>query len=317
MAKSASSNKRPRRLGRGLSSLIETPVQVGETEIEQTPEVVAAQDVAPASETTGGLHMVAVGELEPNPHQPRSEMDEAALKVLADSISGRGVMQPIVVRRGSGGAGYQIVAGERRWRAAQLAGLDRVPVVIHELSDEESAEWALVENLQREDLNPIERGRAFQALAEGFGLSQADIAARVGIDRSSVANLMRLLELEPSILRLISAGSLSAGHGKALLGMPPGSGREQYAKVAAAQHLSVRRIEADARQSAKTVTESKKVESGHEVENSQLAKQLSEQLGTRVHVRTNASRNRGTLTIAFYDVEQFEGLMDRLGLQLD
>jgi ParB family chromosome partitioning protein len=265
--------------------------------------------------------MIPVREIQPNPHQPRQAFDPVALERLAESIKRSGMMQPVIVRPATGGAGaYKLIAGERRWRAAKMAGLIEVPAVVRNLSDEECAEWALVENVQREDLNAMEKAWAFRALAERFGLTHAQIADRVGLDRSSVANLIRLNDLEEAIKQLIASGRLNAGHGKALLAAPAGAGRAQLAEQAADESWTVRRLEraavallagmSDSTRSSGTVGLSPARAARLDLE-----KQLSEHLGTKVTIVTDRGGQRGKMTIEFYGLDHFDGLVARMGFR--
>lgn len=234
-------------------------------------------------------------------------------------------MQPLVVRRAAaknpdGDAMWELVAGERRWRAARLAGLAEIPAVVAEIDDRAAAEWAIIENVQREDLNPIERGAAFRNLASTFGLTQAQIAERVGIDRSSVANLMRLCDLEPEIRDAIASGALDIGHGKVLLGMPAGAARAGLAERASRENWTVRRLERWVRLAEQGIegtalanAESAAVTGSASL--TDLERQLGDHLGTRVRISTDSSRTRGRVAIEFYSLEQFDGLMERLGFQ--
>ncbi len=219
------------------------------------------------------------------------------------------MMQPVLLRRR--GAGFELVAGERRWRAAQQAGLAQVPAIVRELTDEESAQFALVENVQREDLNPMERAFAFRALADRFGLTQAQIAERVGIDRSSVANLQRLLELEPEIQGMIERGEISGGHGKALLAAAPGRGRIELAARAAAEGWNVRRLE----QAAKPRGGATPAPASRLASVIDLEKQLGEHLGTKVSIRSDRTGKRGRIEVEFYGLDHFDGLMAKFGFQ--
>lgn len=207
-------------LGRGLSALI--------PEEEGGPEA--------------GFFLCPVDEIRPNPYQMRRHPDNERLAGLAASIAEKGLLEPIVVRKPQAGAGYELIAGERRWRAAIMAGLKAVPALVRDAGDGESLELALIENIQREDLNPIEEALAYRRLAEEFGLSQADIARRTGKDRSTVANAMRLLKLPAPIQEAIQSGKLSAGHARAILALPAG---EQLAAAEAilAGGLTVREAE--------------------------------------------------------------------------
>jgi ParB family chromosome partitioning protein len=231
-------------------------------------------------------------------------------------------MQPVVVRpRSGGGGGYELIAGERRWRAAQRAGLVEIPALVREVADEQAAEWGLVENVQREDLNAMERAWALKGLGEKFGLSQTELAERVGLERSTVANLMRLTELEPEIAELIVKGRLSAGHGKALLSVPPGPRRVQLAREAAERSdLTVREIEVKARAVAAEaralsrgpVDEAK---AARQAGLRDLERQISEHLGTKAYITTDRAGKKGRLTIEFYGIDHFQGVIARMGIR--
>jgi ParB family transcriptional regulator, chromosome partitioning protein len=225
------------RLGRGLSTLLgDGPVP--------TPAAPGAH--APVPVMTDGLMVIAVDRIRPNAAQPRKRIDDAALAALAESIASTGLIQPIAVRD-LGAGEFEVIAGERRWRAAQAAGLTAVPAVVRDADERQRLEVGLVENLVREDLDPIETAQALAALVEDFGQSQADVARTVGRSRSSVANLIRLLELPDDVQAMLVSGVLTEGHGRAIL-MADGAGRRRaVAKTAAAQALSVRATEALAR----------------------------------------------------------------------
>lgn len=256
-------------------------------------------------------------------------MDEASLAKLAASIKAAGVMQPIAVRPASAtagasddGAAWEIVAGERRWRAAKLAGLSVIPAVVSSLSDRDAAEWGMVENLQREDLNTMDRAWGLKNLVEAFGLQHAEVAERVGLDRSSVSNLIRLTELEVSIQDLLREGSLGLGHGKALLSSESGPAREKLAKAAASQKWSVRRLERATGGAATAAvpsgvggaSASDPLRADAAIRD--LERQLSEHLGTKVRIVTGASRTKGRVLLDFYSLEHFDGLMSLMGVEL-
>ncbi|MCA9278171.1 MAG: ParB/RepB/Spo0J family partition protein [Phycisphaeraceae bacterium] len=263
------------------------------------------------------IEMINVEVIAPSPYQPRRKMDEAGLVGLAASIRRSGMMQPVLVRpiaNENGGAAYELVAGERRWRAAVRAGLLRVPALVRHLSNEEAAEQSLVENVQREDLPPMDRAWALRRMAEQFGLTQTELADRVGLERSSVANLQRLTELEPELQEHIDAGSLSTGHGKALLSCEPGKRRIELGKQAAEAGWSVRKLEQMVKSSTSQVsTRSPATTPVRPAVHQEIEKKLAEHLGTRVRLRTDKAGKRGTLTMDFYDLDHFEGLMQRLG----
>jgi ParB family transcriptional regulator, chromosome partitioning protein len=216
----------PSRLGRGLAALL------GE----------ASAEPVTTSVTDGGLLRIAVGAIAPNPDQPRRHMDTASLDALTDSIRSSGLVQPIVVRPLGAGA-YEIIAGERRWRAARAAGLAEIPALVREADDRERLEFGLIENVVREDLNPLEVARACALLLEDFGLTQGALAERIGRSRPAVSNLLRLLELPESVQALVISGKLTEGHARAIL-MADGAGaRRRLAEAVVAEGLSVRQTE--------------------------------------------------------------------------
>ncbi|CAG0961918.1 putative chromosome-partitioning protein ParB [Phycisphaerales bacterium] len=326
-AVSPNETTKPRRLGRGLSSLLNIPAPVDVPAAPHSRLPSAAAELKSAHQQVVGdalsdLTQVRVDSIVASPFQPRQSMDEGSLQRLADSIRRSGVLQPILVRPASGG-GYELVAGERRWRAARLAGLERLPALVRELSDEQAAEHALVENVQRDDLNPMDRAWALKSLGERFALSHSQLAERVGLERSSVANLIRLTELEPEIAGLISSGRLSAGHGKALLGAPSGSGRITLAKKATDDEMSVRALErliqAGGSLGATAGTKGRlPVDPKDEARLAVLAdlqRQIGQQLGTKVSIGTDRRGKRGRIVLEFYGLDHFDSLMSRLGVK--
>lgn len=206
----------------------------------------AILSVAPSEGVEPELRDLAVEVIEPNQRQPRRDFDENALVALAESIRARGVLQPVLVRPKAGGR-YELVAGERRWRAATLAGLETVPAVVRSQDDAESLELALIENMAREDLNPLEEARAVAALVEELGLSREEVGRRVGRSRVAVSNLLRLLDLPDDVLELLASGALTEGHGRAVLLAPDHGERRRLAQEAAANGWSVRELEDRAR----------------------------------------------------------------------
>jgi len=334
MASAGRPNRAKPRLGRGLSSLMGEPVEVRPTPAEPIVEAKPAlpRDGSDANKTqiSGAgerdtMRRIALDAIVPSRHQPRKSFDDKALAELAASIRSSGLMQPVAVRpleRGAdapGGAAWELVAGERRWRAARIAGLDTIPALVVDLSDEESAAWAVVENLQREDLNPIETGEALRALQRDHGLTQTEIAERVGLDRSSVANLIRLTELPAGARDLVAAGALTAGHAKVLLSAPERV-RESLAKRASEQGWSVRRLEQAARAAQQgggdlSLAEGMSQKSSHSTSAAQadLEKRLGEHLGSRVHIQTRAGGKKGRIVIEFYDLDHFDGLLSKFG----
>ncbi|MAO22543.1 MAG: hypothetical protein CMJ25_17490 [Phycisphaerae bacterium] len=322
------------RLGRGLGALIEqgqTPSvsidleqgsSVSETKQKANTEDLPSSQVQEVDDRQLVLE-IAVGDIVPNPHQPRRVFDEQALSALAESITAHGLMQPIVVRRS--GDVYELVAGERRWRAAKLAGLGTVRALLSEADDERSAELALIENIQRADLNPIERGMGFAQLIERFGMTQQQLAERMGMSRPAVANLMRLLELDASLQELVARGDLSVGHAKVLLSCQDESRRNKLAEECIVEGWTVRlleqrvneaNIEDQVSEHVPNKTETPERGRLHTVLRD-MERRMSEQLGTRVMLKTNAQGSKGRVVIEFYDLDQFDGLLARMGVQSD
>ncbi len=300
--------KRPKRLGKGLSALVQSaPVQVP-TSAEPEP----SSENTTSTQDQAGLIQVAVGDITPSPYQPRQSFDETELEQLAQSIRQAGLIQPIVVRNTKHYTNsYELVAGERRWRAARLAGLTELPAIVVALSEHEAAQWALIENLQRKDLNAMERANALRGLCEQFGLSHQEAAERVGLDRSTVANLIRVTELAEPIQSLLAAGSLTIGHGKALLAIPDLDHRLKLAERASSENWSVRRLEQSGRKQPESdAAPNARVASPTLVD---LERRLSEHLGTRVRISTTRDGTRGKVSLEFYSLDHFDGLLTKFG----
>lgn len=273
-------------LGRGLSALL------GDAAV-QVPSVATVQ--------------LRLSEIEPNQSQPRKHFDDSALAELAESIRLHGVLTPLLVRRLPSGA-YQIIAGERRWRAARMAGLTVLPAVVHEADDRMATELALIENLQREDLNPLEIAEGYHALVEEYGLTQEEVAQRVGRSRPAVANALRLLALPLPVLDMLVEGSLTEGHARTLLALPGRREQEAAAAKMAEGGLSVRQAEAY----VKTLLERQKDEPPREKINylADHEKALSERWGRKITIASG--RKKGSLTLEFYDADDLEALIARL-----
>lgn len=251
-----------------------------------------------------------VAEIEPNRDQPRKNFSDEAITALADSIREHGMLQPILVRPISAG-GYQIVAGERRWRAARMLGLDEVPVNIRELTDIEAMQIALIENLQRENLNPIEEALGYKELIENFGMTQEKVAKTVGRSRSAVANAVRLLALPERVQKMLESGELSAGHAKALLGFENEELLIATAIKAADGGLTVRQVERAAQKSLDD-EENEEKKSDRHIDNYFIEMELSlnERLGRKVKV--DYGKNKGVLVLEFYDKEDLAAIADKL-----
>ena len=290
-------------LGRGLGALIrEAEPQVAQTEAREPSQT------HPATVTTG-LQQIDIDLIEPSPFQPRTHFREEALAELAQSIQSTGIIQPLVLR--PIGSRFQLLAGERRWRAAQRAGLSRVPAVIRQVSDEAALEITLVENIQREDLNPVEEARAFERMMNEFHLTQEDVATRTGKDRATVANAVRLLRLEKNVLDLIEEGRISAGHGRALLAISDAKLRSALALRASRGGLTVRQIE---RLGSRRSQAPASAEAAPQLDPNTRAAldELQQALGTRVTLRQPTKNRPGELIIEYYDNGQLNGIYDRL-----
>ena len=251
-----------------------------------------------------------VQKIEPNPLQPRKLFEEDELQELADSISQHGLIQPITVRKGEKGF-YQIIAGERRWRAARMAGLRSVPVVVIEADDRKAAELAMIENLQREDLNPMEEARGYQALVQQYHMTQEEAAQRVGKSRPAVANALRLLELDPQVQQLVTEGKLSAGHGRALVPLSPALQRKA-AETVIQSGLSVRQTEALAKRLSAGKRTPKPAAPGQVDYAAAAQKELSSALGRKVRIVTG--RNKGRIELEYYGIDDLNDLLEALAL---
>jgi ParB family chromosome partitioning protein len=267
------------------------------------------QDVVVDATGRPGVQEVPIGQIEPNPFQPRNRFDEESLAGLTASIRELGILQPILVRE-IGPDHYALIAGERRWRAAKRAGLQFIPIIIRDVSDALTLQHALVENLHRDDLNPLEEAAAYQQLIEDFNMTQEAVAHRVGKSRSAVANLLRLFQLPPQVQRLIADGQISAGHAKALLGTPDRSFQEALARRVASEGLTVRETEEAVRQRASAGNRSPAPAAptpGSHLRAPgllELEELLADQLDTRVKI--DLGPKRGRVVIEFADLEDLE-----------
>lgn len=311
-----------RKLGKGLGALL------GESRREE-PLVAPREAVTSAGGDTGsnsadvtvqterradGLANLAISDIEPHPDQPRRQFDEEALAELAASIASRGVIQPIIVRRMPSGK-YQLVAGERRWRAAQKAQLHEIPALIRDLDERDVMALALIENIQREDLNPVEEARAYQRLAEFEDMTQAEIADLVEKSRSHVANLQRLLALPERVLDHLEAGRLDMGHGRALIGLDDAA---ELAERAVAKKLSVREVEKLARKSRNGGDTPARRQArpprdpAQDADIAAVQNHLEEYLGLPVKIATDADPSAGTVTVRFRTLDQLDLICQRL-----
>lgn len=282
-----------RGLGKGLQALL--------PEAEGTPDE--------------GVREIEVALVRPNPFQPRKEFDREKLQELASSIREHGVVQPIVVR--AKGEGFEIVAGERRWRASRLAGMKSIPAVVRDFTETQVLEIALIENLQREDLNPLEEAQAFKRLIEEFGLTQEDLAGRLGKSRPQIANTLRLLNLPESVQQLLTSGGISMGHAKVLLSVEGADGQERLAAQIEERKLSVREAETLLKKETSRLAQQErggKARGGRKPSRdpgvTSLEGQLAERFGTVVRIVRGESKGR--IEISFYNDEDLQRLVDEL-----
>jgi ParB family transcriptional regulator, chromosome partitioning protein len=281
---------RRRSLGRGLDALI--------------PSAEAAR-----AEKGERVVQLAVDGIQPNPRQPRQQFNPDELQGLADSIAEHGVLQPLVVAKSSDTDGYVLIAGQRRLQAARMAGLAEVPVVLRQATEQQLLEWALIENLQREDLNPIEAARGYQQLVDDFGLSHEAIAGRVGKSRSAVSNTLRLLKLTDDTAMAVLEGRISEGHARALLGLDSPRAQDAALQTIVKRDLNVRQAEELVRKLSGE-RRAKPARTKRSPEEAALEEELQQSLGTRVKLRRG--RRGGTLTLHFFSDEELEALVERL-----
>jgi len=304
--------EKPRHLGRGLQSLL-SPITSDNMETEQVLPISPSVSNFPVDkELRESLQKISIDSITPNPYQSRTVWNEQELSELTDSIRANGIIQPIIVR--PIGTGFQLIAGERRLRAAELASLKSVPALVRRASDEQLHEWALVENIHRVDLNPIERAKAYHEYISTFSLTQAEAAERLGEGRSVIANYIRLLDLPHEIKQMMANGQLGMGHARAILALPTDELRRKLANRAMAGRLSVREVERLVRKylagtgQVKTTIRTKPP---HIID---IENKLSSQLGTKVSIETRKNGQRGKVIIEFYSLDEFDGILERIGL---
>ena len=357
------------RLGRGLSALVDTPVVVEPNQdsaenAKQKANVNTGHEdhssgssgvSQPSPQTTqkshrervgsgfnersesAGVTEIAVELIGVNRDQPRRVFDEAKLAELSASILEHGLMQPVVVRQviGNGRAGaemgiqFELIAGERRWRASKLAGLSEIPALVREADDATSAQLAMIENIQREDLNVIEQAKGYRLLMDQYSMTQEQVSKKLGMSRSSIANTVRLLDLPDEVRTLVADGELSAGHAKVLLSLGLPVTQRSMGVRCLKEGWSVRKLEAACKNLSDGVgmgtnglSDDLKSGDRHDGDRAQsvlrdLEKRVGEELGTRVRIRTDKSRTRGRVVIEFYDLDQFDGLLGRLGVKTE
>jgi ParB family chromosome partitioning protein len=277
----------------------------------------AILSVSPTDVADSDLRNVPVGEIAPNSKQPRTQFDDEALAALAGSLEERGVLQPVLVRERPGG-GYELIAGERRWRAAQLAGLAEIPAIVRNADDAAALELALIENMAREDLNPVEEARACAALVEELGVTREAVGRRIGRSRVAVSNLLRLLDLPEEVLELLESGALSEGHGRAVLMVKDHAARRRLAAAAAEQGWSVRLLEQRARETEEgkpaSAKKSSRVALHPDLEHAleQVAEELAGALGVGA-IAAPGPKGGCRVTLSFDSLDEARALAKRLG----
>lgn len=298
-------------LGRGLEALLGPMAKQASNRDE--PSTVSKFPSDPQLQHS--KNELSIDQIEANPYQPRTVWDDQQLADLAQSIKENGIIQPIIVRKNTDG--YEIIAGERRYRAACLAGLDRVPVLERKATDDEMLELALVENIHRTDLNPIERAKAYQRFIDTFNLNQTEASKRLGEDRTVVANHLRILNLPSDIKDMLSDGRLSMGHARAIIALPSDDLRRKLANRAMAGRLSVREVERLVRKHLEGKSEKSLLIKEKEAHIVDLERRLQTLLGTKVNIKPNKRNNRGRIIIDYHSIDEFERLTEKMGLEVE
>ena len=303
--------KSKKRLGRGLDSLISS-TRLTESEPAGGSRAEDGSYHAVINEVTvNRIAELPIARIQRNPHQPRQQWDEGKLTELAESIKSNGLIQPILVR--SMGSGFQLIAGERRLRASQMAGLETISAIVREASEEEMLEWSLVENIHRADLNAVERARAYQQYMTRFSLTQEQVASRLGEDRSTIANYVRLLELSSELQEMLIEGCISMGHAKALLGVASKTERKNLALLTVEKNWSVRQLERFLTDQKKT-----KADTSHESESQdahirELEQELTRSIGTKVNIHPSKRKpHHGKVVIEYYTLDDYDRIRERL-----
>ncbi|MFZ3230115.1 MAG: ParB/RepB/Spo0J family partition protein [Pseudobdellovibrio sp.] len=307
-----------KRLGRGVNSLFsnvsqDTNEYSKQTQVDEKTAVKAtAQEIDPEAR----IWKIAIDKLVPGAYQPRKHFDKTALQELAESIKQNGLIQPITVRKRSSG-GFEIIAGERRWRAAQIAGFHEVPAIIKTISDKEALQLAIIENIQREDLDPIEEAESYQRLMTEFGYSQQDVSEKVGKERSSVANALRLIQLPNELKEMLAEKLLSVGHAKALLSIVDKNVQVKLSKECIAKGWSVRALESEIKAKVKNDIKDKNDNKGINIDVAaklahELAEQIQKKLGTKTEI--NYKSGKGQVILHFYSDDQLTQIYEKLNI---
>lgn len=309
------SKEKPKHLGRGLESLLGPII----SSVQDNMEVSMSAEVPkyiPNNELQKNILELELSCILPNPFQPRKNWNDNQLQELAGSIKENGILQPIIVRQNNGK--YEIVAGERRFRASQLAGLQRIPAMVRKTDDSEMLALAIVENIHRADLNPVEKAKAYQSFMETFDLTQEQAAQKLGQDRSVVANHIRLLNLPAEIKQMLVDGALDMGHARAILALPTDDLRKRLANRALAGRLSVREVERLVRLALAAGDDKKQKQIIEKPANiKDLEEKIRSKLGTRVNIQARKNGQRGRIIIEFYSLDEFDSITQMLGVSSD
>ena len=295
-------------LGKGLSALIPDSYVK-----ELKPQTAVSVSIsAGESQKTSGFQLIPLAQIKPNHDQPRKEFDPSAIEELAASIKEKGILQPVVVKK-INETDYELICGERRFRAAALCGLNEIPAVVKDVAQDDFLEWALIENIQRQDLNPLEEAEAYRRLAEERILSHDEIAKRVGKNRTTVTNILRLLRLPEEVLRLIANGLLSIGHARALLGLMTPEHQRQLAKRIAEENLSVRQVELIVNRS--NAHRRKPKQARHlRPEIVDLERRLAQHFGTQIKLFPRKNQNQGRIEIHYFSLDDFDRILEKMGV---
>ncbi len=304
--------EKTRHLGRGLQSLL-SPITLEPEEVDQLlSDDDGDANFPPDKKLRESLRKIKIDDISPNPYQARTVWNEQELADLAESIKANGVIQPIVVR--PIGPKFQLIAGERRFRASQLASLETIPAIVRQATDQQLLELALIENIHRANLNPIERAKAYQNYISTFTMTQAEAAQRLGEDRSVVTNYLRLLDLPQEIKQMLIDGQLTMGHARAMLALPTDELRRKLANRAMAGRLSVREVERLVRKYLTSTGQAKTTVRSKPPHILDLQSKLSSRLGTRVNIETRRNGQRGRIIIEFHSLDEFDRITEMLGL---
>jgi len=302
--------QKPRHLGRGLDSLLRTTLNAAPKD-DMLSDFDSTVQLPPDEKLRSSLKRIPLKEIRPNPYQPRKTWNQTQLYDLAQSIKENGVIQPIIVR--NAGTYYEIIAGERRLRASDQAGLETIPAIIREADNSQMLELALVENIHRANLNPIDKAKAYKSYIDTFSLTQEQAGQKLGIDRSVIANYMRLLELPEEIRQMLIEGSLQMGHARAILALPTNTVRRKMAEAVKDGKLSVRQVEHQVRKLL-APAEDEGQENQKPTNIIDLETRLQSVLGTKVQIKTRKNAKRGRIIIEFYSLDEFDKLTEKMGL---